>query len=91
MLNNLTPSQVEELCPLHPTEFMIAFDRDRSQLMCNRCIYESSQLDDVNLTFTSLIASDINVMLATQFQSYKDTKTQYSDRVNQPSQVLQHA
>jgi hypothetical protein len=60
---NLTPSQVEELCHVHPTEFYIAFNKESNQLLCNRCIYESSQLEDSNIAFTALIASDLKDML----------------------------
>ena len=59
----LTPSQVEELCAVHPTEFYIAFNKESNQLLCNRCIYETSQLEDSNIAFTALIASDLKEML----------------------------
>lgn len=81
-MHNLTPSQVDELCPLHPGEMLIAFDRTENKLLCNRCIW-ASQLneDDTNLTFTSLIAADINDMLSSQYAQYSNSKEQFRSDV----------
>ncbi|TNV70659.1 hypothetical protein FGO68_gene14527 [Halteria grandinella] len=85
---NLTPSQVEELCPQHPGETLIAFDRGQNKLLCNRCIWEIQlNEEDINITFTSLIAADINEMLTSQYAQYNMSKEQFRSDVQQKSVV----
>lgn len=86
---SLTPSQSEELCPQHPNEQLIAFDKESNSLLCNRCIYEGSLQDDTNLAFTALIAQDLKEMLDLQFQQYRAGKDSFQQsEVSDPNRII---
>ena len=68
------------MCSLHPSEFFVAFDNEKQQLVCNRCIYENSTLEkDTDLAFTALITQDLKTLIDEKYAEYVSSKGRMHD------------